>query len=80
MLDNSTPQIRALVKTVFFILSLLVTMAVVMMGTEIFGLATVTTAVAVLVLAYLIYLVYSITLGQEQYRDTLNKIEREINQ
>jgi hypothetical protein len=80
MLDNSTPEIRALTKTVFFVLSLLIISAATVAGLELFGLAATGLAAAVLILCYLIYLAYSITLAQEQYRDQLKNLQSTIRE
>ena len=80
MLDNSTPQIRAAVKTVFFVLTVLITAALVILGTEAFGFALVGTVLAAAVFCYFVYLAYTITLGQEQYRDTLKSLQKTIKE
>ena len=78
MLDNSTPQIRALVKTVFFVLTILIAAGLTVAGLEYFGLAIMGTISGVLILCYLIYLAYSITLTQEQYREGLKNLQSTI--
>jgi hypothetical protein len=78
MLDNSTPRIRALVKTVFFVLSILIAAGATVAGLEYFGLAIMGTVSAVLIFCYLIYLAYSITLAQEQYRQGLKDLQSTI--
>jgi hypothetical protein len=76
MLDQSTPQIRALTKTVLFVLTMLITAALVVAGLEYFGPATVGTGAALALLCYFIYMAYSITLSREQYRDTLRDLQK----
>jgi hypothetical protein len=80
MLDQSTPQIRALTKTVFFILTLLITAALVIGGLEFFGPATVGTGAALALLCYFIYMAYRITLSQEQYKDTLKDLQKTVRE
>jgi heme A synthase len=78
MLDNSRPQTRAAVKTVMFLVSVLVTVAVLNLGAEMFGLAAVASAAAALLFCYLVYIFYTISLSQEQYRDQLQELQKTI--
>ena len=80
MLDNSTAQIRALTKTVFFVLSILIIAGLTVAGLQYLGLAIMGTISGVLLLCYLIYLAYSITLSQEQYRDQLRELQKTIRE
>jgi hypothetical protein len=80
MLDNSRPQTRAAVKTVMFLVSVLGTAALVVLGMEMFGLATVGMVLAAAVFCFFVYMAYSITLSQEQYRDTLKDLQRTIRE
>jgi heme A synthase len=80
MLDRSTPQVRALTKTVFFVLTVLISAGLVILGLEVFGLATVGMVLAVAVFCFFVYLAYSITLSQEQYRDQLRELQKTVRE
>lgn len=80
MLDNSTPQIRALVKTVFFVLTVLISAGLVILGIEVLGMAVMSTVLLVLVLCFFIYLAYSITLSQERYQQCLRELHKTVRE
>lgn len=78
MLDNSTPQIRALVKTVFFVLVAAAIAIIATIATIAFGIESVGLAISVLILGYFIYMAYTIELSKEQYRLKLQELQNTI--
>jgi uncharacterized membrane protein YhiD involved in acid resistance len=80
VLDNATPQLRAAVKVLMAVVTGLIIGALAVLGIELFGLATVGTAMSVLVLGYFVYLAYTIALSQEQYRDSLKNLQDTIRE
>jgi uncharacterized protein YacL len=79
-MNTSSPQILAMKRTLGLILVSLISSGLVVLAIEVFGLATVVAAVAVVLFVYLVYCFYQMEVSRQESMATLDKIERDLNQ
>jgi len=75
---QATPEIRALVKVAFFLLSILIVSLVSVYFSMIYGPDTVMIGAGLVLLAVFVKLFYDTAVTDERYRDTLKEMQNTI--
>ena len=77
---NATPEIRALVKLVFFLLGTLVACLITVHASLIYGPATVKIGLVLMLLAVFAKWFYDSAVAEERHKDKLKELQKTINE
>jgi hypothetical protein len=75
---NATPEIRALVKVVFFLLGTLIACLITVYASSIYGPGTVMIGLGLMLLAVFAKWFYDSAVADERYKDTLREMQSTI--